>query len=446
MLQFPAQLYRWMRFLTLLFIFLLPLWPNYAELRPFGLPNIAPTRMLNLLLACFFVVCFFVSREAQELFVRRIRDNWRVFVLLGLLYLFKAISAFRGPSTIVGVYEFIKLDILVVLPCFFYALMVIKGREDVRRVMLLLVVSAALVSIITLIEAVLKRNLYTMFLPIASAAMKLASVGGFRDSVYRAQGSFEHPLALSEFLSAVLPLALFLIVTGRRSWQRVGLVVTIGLMCAAIYLTRSRAGAGAGAFALVLLILVYVVRRLSGAKNYIMQYLVYLQIPALLCSLALAGYGYKDYFVGKSLEEQRSTYLRVEMMDKGLPLVMQNPLIGLGAGRGSDAVGIKAAMGFTTIDNYYLALALDAGVPAVALFLLFLSSLMYAAWRLSIRMGGRDGLMAAVLGISILVFMLHAAIQALTAVFPILFLFSVLLMALRADVDDQALNRGNLRK
>jgi O-antigen ligase len=440
--QLSAQLYRWMRWLTFLFIFILPLWPNYAELRPFGLPNIAPTRLLNLTLFGLFVLCFFSSPQAQGLFLRRVRDNWHFFLLLGMLYVFKIISAFNALSPVVGVYEFIKLDLLLVFPVFFYSLLVLQGSEDVRRVMVLLVCSALLVSLIAIVEAVLKKNAYTMFLPIASASMYMASLGGFRDSVYRVQGSFEHPLALSEFLSAMLPFCVLLLLVAKRNWQKVLFAGAMPFICAAIYLTRSRAGVGAVALALALLGLVMMFRWVGRSKNYVAQYLVFLQIPALLCTLALAAYGYRDYFVGKSMEEQRSTFLRVEMMDKGVPLVLRNPLIGLGKERGTEAVGIKGAKGFATVDNYYLALALDAGIPAVALFTALLVWLMSAAWKLSRTRSGEPGLMAAVLGIAVFVFAVHAMIQSLTAVFPMLFLICVMLFALRAEADaDNKLKR-----
>lgn len=437
---FSRQLFNWMRVLAFLFIFTLPIWPGYAELRVFGLPNLAPTRVLGLSLFFLFFACFFSSPDRQALFLRRISRNWGMFLLLLAFYVFKTISAANASSRVLGIYEFVKLDVLTILPVFFYALFILDGARDLRRVMVLLSCSAFLVACIALVEGVVKKNLFTMLLPIASESMLNASLGGFRDNQYRVQASFEHPLALSEFLSAILPFCIFLFLTTKQLVHRAFYAGTIVLIFAAIYLTHTRSGVGAVAVALAMLALVLIFRWVKSSKNYVAQYLVLLQIPALLCILLLAGYGYRDYFTGKSMEEQRSTYLRVEMFERGLPIVLRNPLTGLGQGRGSDAAGIKisnakSAKGATTIDNYYLFLAVNAGLPAMLLFLAILGAALLALWRLPRTLLPELKLQGAVLAISLLVFALHATIQSLTSVFPILFLILVMVMVLREEAE-----------
>ena len=433
--RLSAQLLQWTRVLTFLFILALALWPGYAELRPFGLPNIAPTRMLSLLLFGIVLITFFLSAEAQALFLKRLRENGKLLVLLVALYAFKGISALKSAHVGLAVVELIKLDVLLVFPVFFYALFALRGREDLRRIMLLLMLAGFLISIMALGEWVLKRNLVLSYLPISTpdSQMLSGSTGGFRDNVYRVQGPFAHPLALSEFLSAVLPIGIYLLLLSKNHWTRLLYGFSMVLMCAAIYLTRSRAGMGAVAFAVGLLFLVLILRWLRGSKNYVAQYLILLQIPALLCAMALTAYGYRDYFAGHSMEEQRSTSLRGQMLSKGLPLVAQNPIFGMGAGKGSDAVGIKTGRFTTTIDNYYLLLALDSGLPSTLLFIAVLWLMLATLWRLGKGRDRERSLMAAVLAVSILIFALHATIQALTSVFPILFVLFAMTLVLKED-------------
>jgi O-antigen ligase len=444
LVSFPLlaqQIVGWMRVLTLLFIFFLPVWPGYAELRVFGSPNLAPTRLLSLALFPLLIAAFFLSRERQQVFLKRVAANWPFFMLILLFYILKGVSAYRAVNSVLSMYEFIKLDLLTIFPIFFYTLFILKDREDIRRVMVILCGAACVVALATIVEAILKTNIYMRFLPITSSSIAQNSPGGFRDSVYRAQGSFEHPLALSEFMSAILPFCIYLLLASKRGMERLFYIAATLLIFAAIFLTRSRAGIGAVAVACSLLVLVLIVRWVKGSRNYVAQYLVILQIPALLCFLVVAGVAYSEYFVGKSVEERRSTFLRVEMLERGVPLVMKNPVLGLGQGRGSDAVGIKAARGYTTIDNYYLSLALNAGIPALILFVLILATWLLRLWRIARTADRSASLLAAVLAISISVFALHASIQSLISVFPVLFL--VFAMALVLEEDTLALAPRN---
>src|SRR3546814_879170 len=69
-----------------------------------------------------------------------------------------------------------------------------------------------------------------------------------------------------------------------------------------------------------------------------------------------------------------STQARIEQYQKGLGLVMENPL-GYGIGRGSVTLGFTNPEGVETIDTYYLLILLEYGVLGFLIFYgLFLTS------------------------------------------------------------------------
>src|SRR3546814_15075303 len=62
-----------------------------------------------------------------------------------------------------------------------------------------------------------------------------------------------------------------------------------------------------------------------------------------------------------------STQARIEQYQKGLGLVMENPL-GYGIGRGSVTLGFTNPEGVETIDTYYLLILLEYGVLGFLIF------------------------------------------------------------------------------
>src|SRR3546814_7777365 len=72
-----------------------------------------------------------------------------------------------------------------------------------------------------------------------------------------------------------------------------------------------------------------------------------------------------------------STQARIEQYQKGLGLVMENPL-GYGIGRGSVTLGFTNPEGVETIDTYYLLILLEYGVLG---FLIFSGLFLTGIWK-----------------------------------------------------------------
>src|SRR3546814_3454577 len=72
-----------------------------------------------------------------------------------------------------------------------------------------------------------------------------------------------------------------------------------------------------------------------------------------------------------------STQARIEQYQKGLGLVMENPL-GYGIGRGSVTLGFTNPEGVETIDTYYLLILLEYGVLG---FLIFYGLFLTGIWK-----------------------------------------------------------------
>lgn len=357
----------WLPVLYFGLLFILPLWPDFAELKFGGLPNLAPTRLLRAALIAFVLCALFVDRERTALLAQRLRRNWVPLLMLGLLYAVRLASGFIGHFPAVQVFAFVKNDLWSYLSMVLLTLFVVRDHRDITRVIEVTVAAAVIVGMAALIEFKLKHNLFERFIVVTSDYLMNVLADKSRDNFYRVQSTFEHPLLLGQFYVMILPWCWYCFRYSTRRLMRIAGVLAGMLGVLAIYLSGSRAAFGLAVPLVALMFIWEVWRWMRRISNRPAQYLVLLQIPMLLVGFVATLLVLKEITAGNTQTTRGSASIRLAMLNAGLPEVAKAPLIGHGLGEATTVVKFANKSGILTLDNYYLVLALDSGLIALAL-------------------------------------------------------------------------------
>ena len=237
---------------------------------------------------------------------------------------------------------------------------VITTREDVDRILKVLVGSGAIVAVFAIIESRIDYNVFNdlgRLIPFLRLE-DVPDVPG-RGARLRVFASAQHPIALSAAMVMLVPLAAYLAVrTSRRLWWVAG-----GLMIVAAVATISRTGI----LMLFVILVVFAVLRPADARRALpiglpLLIMMHLAIPGALGSL-------HDAFVPKGglVAEQESDAGqlgsgRVADLGPALDQAAAKPVLGEGYGtRITDNNQAKANI----LDNQWLGTLLETGIVGV---------------------------------------------------------------------------------
>lgn len=360
-------------YLFLALVFILPLWPNYAELKFGGMPNLAPDRLLRVALFFGFIGIFFTNSASVKVMKQRLEKNWILVLVLTSFYGIRILSALESHNTIFELYAFFRNEFLVTFPIFLYALLAIKDEKSVDKIFVTLVISGFFASIVALVDYYKQRNLFVGLIPVSNDYLMGVFLDKTRDDTYRAQGTFEHPIMLGQFFILQLPIIWTLLRRSTKILSVLFYICTGVLALASIYASGSRAALGLGLVAITLFVFWEIYARTQASKNRVLQYLVISQIPIPIIGALAALYIYKDNAIGRTQETLSSTNARIEMLIGGTPKVFESPLYGHGLGEHLSVFSLVGRAGIRTLDNFYLLIGLESGLIAVTLLIIFFS-------------------------------------------------------------------------
>ena len=337
------QIAGWSFFLLCGLVFVLVAFPSYGELKIGGSPNVAPSRLVRL-------------------------------VLLGLMFIILMIKPFSQ----------FKNEIIPVCLSFWFAVALIKRPEQFEWVIRALGAAMVVVISVMVVEIFLKRNIFDGLLQVENFSTRLAFLDSSRDGVYRAKATFQHPLNLAHFL---VSFGLLFLSKGLFHEQpfRDGLVWSLlgGVAIVCVYFTSTRSGLAIGVLLLLILLSVRYLIWLRAMKNRLIAIMLGLQLLWLPIVMSIGLYLVQDFVLGRTAEQRSSTVSRLIANFNGLEGVADSPLIGHGIGVGVTKGGVSWGGGYQyTVDNLFLLTALDNGIPAA---LLLLACFGVASWRLMPR-------------------------------------------------------------
>ncbi|MFN3861661.1 MAG: O-antigen ligase family protein [Roseateles sp.] len=330
---------------------------------------------------------------------------WNLGWLIFAWFAWRVLCAFLGDYPAVSVVGIFKE--LAYSGSFVLLAMVLLGYPEADRWLLRTIVFCAFIAVVFgLVEAVLQKNPLIRFASGADndatvASLRSLTTEKIREGAYRAQSLFTHPIVFAQFVAAVLPLSLLLVITEKKSWfwrALAGLVIPIGL--AAIVKSGSRAGLVSVLAALGFMLFMFWLRAFRGRGFGRVAALV--GGPALLIAVGGIGWMVKGLIMGRSAIEAGSTSARVEMLRRGVAALEQHPIFGYGEGLSVHVAGLTDSKGHTSVDSYLLSIAIDSGYPGLLLFLVIvLTFVSRLAW-LAAGDAGPRGLSAAMVAASVM--------------------------------------------
>ncbi len=298
---------------------------------------------------------------------RRLRWGWRraatLVVPLGVYAIFYTVSVLTSLEPATSAAELKSLLGLATLP---FAILLVRGASDVRRIFDLLI---------------------GMMVLLATYGIGQYYLTDYGPLLKRIPGPFSHYMTFS----GVLLLGFFLLL-GRMAagdgWKRPGLWLALGTIGATLLLTLTRgAWVAAGvSFAIVVLL---------RARRWLPVYLAALLVFGLLFG-SFGPETWKQRIASIADPRDESNYDRLSMLQAGLFMISERPLFGVGPGMVKQRYPIyrhPTAPRFRAshLHNSFLQIAAERGLSSLAAYLWLMAAGIALAYRGYRRGGGARG-------------------------------------------------------
>lgn len=357
------------------------LWPTYLLIKIGALPTLDGRRIVaGISIGAMFF--FLISRKG--LLTPLFKENATPFrygsILIFTYTIWRIISSLIAPSPIEALTT-VFWEILYYYSMFFVGALFFSRTSLHEWTMTIFMIIGVLIAGFAGLEWVMNKNILLQLVPNNKefadfqAALALSRV---RDGFFRAQATFEHPLLLAEYSAMLVSfgMAALLWPHKRIAFRILGGVTIMGAVAAALF-TGSRSAlvtvaAGGG---IVFMLWLYAPKQPIQKNKSALRKITF--IFTIIATLGIVLPASTLLLQGKSKTEISSTEARLQMLQLGLPSIQQYPLLGTGPGTADSVAGILTGSGITTLDNYFLAIAIESGIPGV---LLLLASLLYPIW------------------------------------------------------------------
>lgn len=355
--------------MLLILLALINLWPQYVIYRIGGLPSISPIKIAWLVFILSSLFCVITCRPATERLLRRCAAHSPLIGFICFLAIWRIVCTLVSSEPVAQTWK-LGSELLSFYFVFFMALAVLRDETDVYRLLAVLVIAASIQAILASYESVVQHTLFEKFMSVNEedpSTLQSVLLEKFRGGHYRAQGTFDHPMVLAEFFAMMVPISVAVFLQNKNltlRWLSAGL---IPLAIAMIVASRSRSGIAVllAAVLLVLLLLMLPRNSASNRQNATPKLLIIVfLLPVLVAVTYFAGAETLALIAGRNQNEVNSTMARVLMLEKGIPLIFESPILGYGNGLGAVKLGFFDGIRYN-IDNYFLGIALDAGIPGL---------------------------------------------------------------------------------
>jgi hypothetical protein len=430
------------------FFILAFVWPDYLAIALPGQPWITVRRLLAAPMALCLLSCLSVSRGFREAVKKSLAAAPLVSKLLVTFALVQLFSVALSDELGLSFQKLIVAQLYWFLP-FFVGCYIFQKDGQVGRwiaIFCLILVPLCLSGLIEWRQSLVPwaRHIPS-FLAVEDESVIRILDGSARASTgtYRVQSTFTTSLGFAEYLALTAPFLIHYAVMPFRPIVRIAALAALPALFFMIILTDSRLGVAGFLLASVVYIGVFAAIRWRHDRRSLFGPAVTLSSPLILASFLLATLFVRrlQRMVWGGGEHQASTEARAEQFQRGLELLMQNPL-GYGIGRGADALNFRNGAGTLTIDTYYLLIALDYGVLG---FFVYYSMIIGAAWvalkrLLSVKPLDREQLYLVPIFIALIIFIVIKSVFSQDANHPLVFMLMAMTLGLLAR--DQASKAG----
>lgn len=361
---------------------LLPMWPVYIHLKLGPVPIITPPRLILYALSMIWIFDMMYSPLRRGHFIMGLRRGGMISFFVLAFFALSALSAPFAEGRSMAMQEFFRQLIIWLLP-FCIAVTYIRRPRDFRMLLTLLAIGAIANGGIAIMEKATGQLLASILSPFITGSaewLQIAQSQKIRDGVFRAQGTHTHPLSVGEFIALMAPFAIIFFLQTKNIFMRCFWAGGLFCLLAGALATSSR-GALLAIFISLLTVLIMLLREfLKNTVDSPFKPVAGLFMLALVVVAPLGAIGAKKIISGDGGDSAaRSSQARLDQIDLAWPKIMKRPVIGYGSGRAARILGYWGRS--LTIDNYYLTLALDLGLPGPLVF----AGLMMTLARLSLK-------------------------------------------------------------
>ncbi|ODS30605.1 MAG: O-Antigen ligase [Candidatus Scalindua rubra] len=418
----------WFLELTLLlYVFILPIWPEYAVIKIGKLPGINLQRILimgNVLLWIFGLIINPVYRSTLYL---RLRTHTGIIIIISLFFLWKYISVIPSSMMIKSIYAATN-ELIIWYLLFFIGLTVFVSPRQVWRFLSTIVLAGIVISLVGIYEAVTDKIFFAEYVPVWSEYTKQALSHNLLKE-HRIQATFANTLSLAQFMIIMLPLAVTLIVKSKSIMIRLMAAVASLLGPVVIWFTQSRSPIVVVVLLLALYVSSRILKKVRQAKGIVYYRFVLVFIPVIIIAVAVSSFILFTMIIGRTETESLSTLMRVSQLYVGGEAITQQPLFGYGPALAAIEAGI--GMGdLPTIDNYYLTLMIESGIPALIIFVVIIVYFIRLGIRLFLSNDKEISFLGSAIVYALVGFTIFILILSLKVNFPIIYLFMAMLIVL----------------
>ncbi len=359
--------------------FLLPVWPVYLFVKLGPLPIVTPPRLILYAASLIWAYDMAFARHRRAQFVHAARKSAPITGFVFLLFALGFLSLPLAEGRSVAIPEFVRQVIIWLIP-YCVVLTYCRRQRDFISIVRALTIGAFVVALIAIGETLSGRLLADVLSPFISDGsewLRNVKETKIRDGVFRAQGSHTHPLSLGEHLAMSAPFALAFLLSARRFRMKAFWAFALAAIVIAAVATNSRGAMLVMALTISAMTTLLGYRFLKRAAASRWRPMAGLIVAGCLVLSPVAFVGAQGIISGGGGQSAaNSTQSRVDQMEMAWPKIVKRPVGGHGVGRAARVLGYWGRT--LTIDNYYLTLALDIGLPGpLTLFA------MMAAWGLS---------------------------------------------------------------
>jgi hypothetical protein len=347
--------------------------------------------------------------------------------LILILFLIQGLSIFRSAdkhAALLSLFYYLFECYLL----FYIIFDVIRTKEQIRKVIVVIIIAAGIVGIIGLTEYISGQNLYSSIKPVRelmSSAMNIQT----REEARRVEVSFGHAISCGMYLILVIPISFFLLACAKSRFMKATMWIFSLILLIVLYLTLSR-GPWLGLIVAVMWVLLIVRQDTKYRKMVLMIGLLvclFFMQPFFLqreihkvktiirISLTPSVYWYS----GQS-EVASSITGRVIALKEAMIAFSKRPIGGYGlACSAPEITGVRADI------NYYMELLLESGIFALLLFGLILIKIFRVLWNCSKKAKEKeDKMLVTALSASLIGFLVSLGTVSLTTVFWLFWILS----------------------
>jgi hypothetical protein len=351
------------------------LWPQYIALSLGSLPWITLQRLINLPLAGLLLICLSVSAPFRKELAQTCRKTKLVWILLAV-FIFEQFVTLPLSKTLASSIQGVVLFQVNFTAMFVIATMVFRDARYVERFLGLLCAIAVPLYAVAMFESS-RRNIVwahhvPSFLLPHDPVIERVLTPSFRLYVnrYRAKAVFFTPNAFAEYISLLTPFLLHFALTPRKWPLRAAAAAMVPLTFYVVQLTDARIGIVGMLVSVLLYALLRSIMHWRRQPQSLLASTIVYAVPVVLCLAVVAimsSHRMHNMVLGGGAQAS-STEARNAQLQIALPKVFANPL-GYGPGQCGVQMGAGVADGSdVTIDNYFIVIALDLGIPGIVGF------------------------------------------------------------------------------